>query len=146
MNLKKQKAMNFRLAPDCSWLDLTVPNCKNEQFLESEEYKELSEICGNTVLTSSFDKPLVSYTFIFRTEQEKIGLKNSKAAPSLKAKIEEWEKDYLLPSTVYEAIQMERTGRRGTYKEWYELWYVQFITSALVSIITAVIATLLSLR
>lgn len=144
MNLKKQKSVNFRLAPNYSRLDVTVPNCKNEQFLESREYKEISEICGNIVLTSPFDKPLVSYTFIFMAEQEQIGLKNSKAIPALKSQIEEWEQDCLLPSTVAEAIQMEKGARR--YKEWYEFPCVQVITSALVSVITAVTVTLLSLR
>ena len=143
MNLKKQKAMNFRLAPDCSQLDVIVPNCKNEQFLESEEYKELSEICS-IVLTTSPEKPLVSYIFIFKTEPEQIRLKKSKAVPALKSRIEEWETDYLLPSTVAEAIQMERGARR--YKEWYEFPCVRVITSTLASVITAVIVTLLSLR
>lgn len=143
VNLKKQKAMNFRLAPDYSWLGVTVPNCKNEQFLESEEYKELSEICS-IVLTSSFEKPLVSYSFIFQSEQVRDELKQSKAVSELKVKIEEWEKDCLLPSTVAEAIQMEKGAR--LYKEWYEFPCVQVITSALVSVITAVTVTLLSLR
>lgn len=143
MNLKKQKAVNFLLSPDYYSLHVTVPNRKNEQFLESEEYEELSEICS-IVLTSSPEKPLLSYTFIFQSEQVRGELKQSKAVPELKAKIEEWEKDCLLPSTVAEAIQMERGARR--YKEWYEFPCVQVITSALVSVITAVTVTLLSLR